>query len=96
MRSLDRVDREASVVLLYGGGKRWVPVSISTHHGRVLLRVRLPQVEHVALYHVRNVSPEPVAGQLLGIGVPLDAAQILGDKERLRFVPGRDSTEVTG
>lgn len=47
---------------------------MSTHHGRVLLRVRLPQVKHLALDHVWNVSSEPVAGQLLGIGVPLDAA----------------------
>lgn len=56
----------------------------STHHGRVFLGVRLPQVKHVTFDHVRNVSPEPVVGHLLGIGVPLDAAQIL--EKEARFV----------
>lgn len=57
------------------------PVSLDwlfiAHHCRVLLGVCLPQVEHLALDHVRDVSSEPVARQLVGIGVPLDAAQIL-------------------
>ncbi len=48
-----------------------------SYHRRVLFGVRLPQLEHLALDHVRDMTPEPVGGQLVGVGLPLDAAQVL-------------------
>lgn len=49
----------------------------SSHHGRIRLRIFLPQLEHFALYHVRDVPSEPVVRNHGRIGIPLDAAQVL-------------------
>lgn len=68
-----------------------------SHHRRVFLGVFLPEVEHLALDHVRNVPPEPVLRQNMRVGVPLDATQVLHQKRNSRTsrsILPRESTVV--